>query len=78
MTIKIAAQIADLISTEGTLRLLTTFDNHPSVSSRIFDLLNSMIHDVKRSVDLRLLFDAVLYASLDGLVFWHSCLSKSY
>ena len=51
MAIKIAAQIADLISTEGTLRLPMTFDNYPSVSSRFFDLLNLMIYDVKRSVD---------------------------
>ena len=73
MVIKIAAQAA-----QGTLRLPTTFDNHPSVSSRFFDLLNSMIYDVKKSVDQKWLFDAVLHASLDDLVYWHSCLSKSY
>ena len=31
-----------------------------AVSSRSFDLLNSMIYDLKRSVDLRWLFDPVL------------------
>ena len=39
-----------------------------AVSSRSFDLLNSMIYDLKRSVDLRQLFDPVLYSSLDDLV----------
>ena len=53
MAIKIAAQITDLISTEGTVRLPRTFDNHPSVSSRFYDLFNLMIYDVKRSVDLK-------------------------
>ena len=32
----------------------------------MFYLLNSMIYDIKRFVDLRLLFDAVLHSSLDG------------
>ena len=39
-----------------------------AVSSRYFDLLNSMIYDPKRSVDLRLLLDQVLHSSLDDLV----------
>ena len=39
-----------------------------AVSSRSFDLLNSMIYDLKRSVDLRWLFDPVLHSSLDDLV----------
>ena len=34
-----------------------------AVSSRFFDLLNSMIYDLKRSVDLRWLFDPVLHSS---------------
>ena len=37
-------------------------------SSRSFDLLNSMIYDLKRSVDLRWLLDPVLYSSLGDLV----------
>ena len=37
-----------------------------AVSSRSFDLLNSMIYDVKRSVDLLL---PVLHSSLDDFVF---------
>ena len=32
----------------------------------MFYLLNSMIYDIKRFVDLRRLFDAVLHSSLDG------------
>ena len=44
-----------------------------AVSSRSFDLLlNSMIYDLKRSVDLRGLFDPVLHSSLDDLVICHS------
>ena len=65
-----------LISTEGALRIPTTYDNHPNpipshqsipiysieddggreegaMSSRYFDLSNSMIFDLNRSVDLR-------------------------
>ena len=38
------------------------------MSLRFFDLLNSMIYDLKRSVDLRRLFDPVLHSSLDDLV----------
>ena len=38
------------------------------VSSRFFDLLNSIIDDLKRSVDLCWLFDLVLHSSLDLLV----------
>ena len=38
------------------------------MSSRFFDLLNFIIYDLKRSVDLRLLFDPVLHSSLDDLV----------
>ena len=38
------------------------------MSLRLFDLLNSMICDLKRSVDLRWLFDTVLHPSLDDLV----------
>ena len=34
----------------------------------IFDLLNSMNFDLKRSVDLRWFFDPVLHSSLDDLV----------
>ena len=34
----------------------------------IFDLLNSMNFDLKRSVDLRWFFDLVLHSSLDDLV----------
>ena len=34
----------------------------------IFDILNSMIYDLKRSVDLRLLFDPVLHSPLDDLI----------
>ena len=33
-----------------------------------FDLLNPMIYDLKRSVDIRWLFDPVLHSSLDDLV----------
>ena len=40
-----------------------------AVSSRSFDLLNSMIYDLKGSVNLRWLFDPVLHSSLDDLVF---------
>ena len=40
-----------------------------TVLSRFFDLLNSIIYDLKRSVDLRWLFDPVLHWSLDDLVF---------
>ena len=40
-----------------------------AVSSRSFDLLNSMIYDLKLSVDLRWLFDLVLHVSLEDLVF---------
>ena len=36
--------------------------------SRFFDLLNSMIYGLKRSIDLRWLFDLVLNSSLDDLV----------
>ena len=36
--------------------------------SRFFDLLNSMIDDLKRSVDLRWLFDPVLHSSINPLV----------
>ena len=43
-----------------------------AVSSRSFDLLNSMIYDLKRSVDLRGLFDPVLHSSLDDLVICHT------
>ena len=32
----------------------------------MFYLLNSMIYDIKRIVDLRRLFDPVLHSSLDG------------
>ena len=39
------------------------------MSSRFFGLLNSMIFDLKRSVDLGRLFDPVLHSSLDDLVF---------
>ena len=39
-----------------------------SVSSRFFDILNSMIYDLKRSVHLRWLFDPVLHSSSDDLV----------
>ena len=39
-----------------------------AVSSRSFDLLNSMIYDLKRSIELRWLFDPVLHS----LVRW-SC-----
>ena len=39
-----------------------------AVSSRFFDILNSMIYDLKISVDLRRLFDPVLHSSLDDLV----------
>ena len=39
-----------------------------AVSSRSFYLLNSMIYDLKRSVDLRWLYDPVLHSSLDDLV----------
>ena len=43
--------------------------NRPqAVSSRSFDLLNSMIYDLKRSVDLRWLFDPLLHSSLHDLV----------
>ena len=38
------------------------------VSSIFFNLLNSMIYDLKRSIDLRWLFDLVLYSFLDDLV----------
>ena len=36
-----------------------------------FYLLNSMIFDLKRSIDLICLFDPVLYSSLDDLVIIH-------
>ena len=38
------------------------------VTSRFFDRLNSMIYDLKRSVDPRWLFDPVLHSSFDDLV----------
>ena len=38
------------------------------VTSRFFDRLNSMIYDIKRSVDPRWLFDPVVDSSLDDLV----------
>ena len=38
-----------------------------AVSSRPFDLMNSMIYGPKRSVDLRWLLDPVLRSSLDDL-----------
>ena len=38
------------------------------MSLRFFDLLNSMIYDLKRSEDLRWLFEPVLHSSLDDLV----------
>ena len=41
-----------------------------AVSSRSFDLLTSIISDLKRSVNLRWLFDPVLHSSLDDLVEW--------
>ena len=40
-----------------------------AVSSRCFDLLNSMIYDLKRSVDLNWFIDQVLHSSFDDLVF---------
>ena len=40
------------------------------VISRSFDLLNSMIYDLKRFVDLRWLFGPVLHSSLDDLVWF--------
>ena len=43
-----------------------------AASLRFFDLLNSMIFDLKRSVDLRSLFDLVLHSSFDDLV-WAGC-----
>ena len=39
-----------------------------ALSPRSFDLFNSKIYDLKRSVDLRWLFDPVLHSSLDDLV----------
>ena len=39
-----------------------------AVSSRSFDFSKSMIYDLKRSVDLRGLFDTVLHSSLNDLV----------
>ena len=45
------------------------FNKYMAVSSRFFDLLNSMTYDLKRSVDQRWLFDLVLHSSLDDLVF---------
>ena len=38
------------------------------MSSRFFDLLNSITYDLKRSVDLRWLFDLVLHSFSDELV----------
>ena len=38
------------------------------MSLRFFDLLNSVIYDLKRSIGLRWLFDPVLHSSLDDLV----------
>ena len=38
------------------------------MSSRFFDLSNSMIYDLKRSVHLRWLLDWLLHSSLDDLV----------
>ena len=35
-----------------------------------FDLLNSIIYDLKISLDLRRLFDQVLHSFLDDLVTW--------
>ena len=43
-----------------------------AVSSRSLDLLNSVIYDLKGSVDLRGLFDPVLHSSLDDLVICHT------
>ena len=61
------------INPEVALRLPTTYDNRshpirPAVSSRFFDPLNSLTYDLKRSKDLRWLFDLVLHSSLDDLV----------
>ena len=39
-----------------------------TVSSRFNDQLNSMIYDLKRSVELRCLIDLVLHSSIDDLV----------
>ena len=39
-----------------------------AVSSRFFDLLNSMMYDLKRSADIRQLFGPVLHSSLDDHV----------
>ena len=49
-------------------KLFLSTEGGGAVSSRSFDLLNSMIYDLKRSVDLRWLFDPVLHSSLDDLV----------
>ena len=48
--------------------LINLINRHSTVSSRSFDLLNSMIYDLKRSVDLRWLFDPLLHSSLHDLV----------
>ena len=40
----------------------------PAVSSKFVDVSNSMIYDLKRSINLRWLFDPMLHWSLDDLV----------
>ena len=42
-----------------------------AVSSRFVNQLNSMIYDLKRSLDLRFLLDPMLHSSLDDLVKVH-------
>ena len=49
-----------------------------AVSSRFLDLLNSIIYDLKRSLDQRWLFDPVLHSSLDDLVLWKAATSQKY
>ena len=53
----------------GRVPILIIYQGHQEFPpSRFCDLLNSMIYDLKRSVDLRWLFDPVLHSSSDDLV----------
>ena len=48
------------------------------MSSRFFDLLNSIIYDLKISLDQRWLFDPGLHSSLDDLVMWKAATSQKH
>ena len=61
--------LASIVLLENLWPMITIPSHQSSaVSSRSFDLLNSMICDLKRSVNQRWLFDPVIHSSLDDLV----------